>query len=165
MVAFIDEHRETFGVEPICAVLPIAPSLYFELKARERAPDRRPARVRRDEQPGEHIRRVWHDNRAVYGVRTMWNRLKRERVAVARCTVVKTEEIQRRGPWKGLEDVEFATLEWVAWYNHRRLLVPLGYVPPAEFEQAYYDRQAARDAVAVLTYRGLRKPGAVHTST
>jgi putative transposase len=62
----------------------------------------------------------------------------------------KTEEIYRRGPWKGLEDVEFATLEWVALYNHRRLLEPLGYVPPAEFEQAYYDRQAARDAVAVL---------------
>jgi transposase InsO family protein len=63
----------------------------------------------------------------------------------------KTEEIYRRGPWKGLEDVEFATLEWVAWYNHRRLLAPLGYVPPAEFEQAYYDRQAAPGAVAVLT--------------
>src|SRR2546425_7001480 len=45
----------------------------------------------------------------------------------------KTEEIHRRGPWKGLEDVEFATLEWVAWYNGSRLLEPLGYVPPAEF--------------------------------
>ena len=63
----------------------------------------------------------------------------------------KTEEIYRRGPWKGLEDVEFATLEWVAWYNDRRLLEPLGYVPPAEFEQAYYDRQPAPGAVAVLT--------------
>jgi transposase InsO family protein len=63
----------------------------------------------------------------------------------------KTEEIYRRGPWKGLEDVEFATLEWVAWYNHRRLLEPLGYVPPAEFEQAYYDRQTSSGGVAVLT--------------
>ncbi len=52
---------------------------------------------------------------------------------------------------KGLEDVEFATLEWVAWYNGRRLLEPLGYVPPAEFEQAYHDRQAAPAAPAVLT--------------
>ena len=69
MVRFIDEHRTTFGVEPICAVLPIAPSLYYELKAREREPHRRPARIRRDEQLGEHIRRVWYDNRAVYGVR------------------------------------------------------------------------------------------------
>jgi putative transposase len=62
----------------------------------------------------------------------------------------KTEEI-RRGPWKGVEDVEFATLEWVAWYNHRRLLEPLGYVPPVEFEQAYSDRQAAPNGVAILT--------------
>src|SRR5262245_48351097 len=63
----------------------------------------------------------------------------------------KTEEIRRRGPWKGLDDVEFATLEWVAWYNHQRLLEPLGYVPPAEFEQAYHARQAVPDETAVLT--------------
>jgi putative transposase len=63
----------------------------------------------------------------------------------------KTDEIRRRGPRKGLEDVEFATLEGVAWYNHQRLLEPLGYVPPAEFEQAYHDRQAAPGGVAVLT--------------
>ena len=63
----------------------------------------------------------------------------------------KTEEIYRRGPWKGLEDVEFAPLEWVAWYNRHRLLAPLGYVPPAEFEQAYHDRQTAPASLAVLT--------------
>jgi len=63
----------------------------------------------------------------------------------------KTEEIYRRGPWRGLEDVEFATLEWVAWYNGHRLLEPLGYVPPAEFEQAYHDRQPAPVELAVLT--------------
>jgi putative transposase len=54
----------------------------------------------------------------------------------------KTEEIHRRGPWKGLEDIEFTTLEWVTWYNHRRLLEPHGSVPPAEFEEAYYAPQA-----------------------
>lgn len=63
----------------------------------------------------------------------------------------KTEEIDRRGPWKGLEDVEFATLEWIAWYNGRRLLAPLGYIPPAEFKQAYHDRQTAPADLAVLT--------------
>jgi transposase InsO family protein len=63
----------------------------------------------------------------------------------------KTEEIHRRGPWKGLEDVEFATLEWVAWYNGSRLLEPLGYIPPAEFEKVYHDRQAAPVGMAVLT--------------
>ena len=63
----------------------------------------------------------------------------------------KTEEIHRRGPWKGLEDVGSATLEWVAWYNGNRLLEPLGCVPPAEFEQAYNDRQASPVGMAVLT--------------
>ena len=63
----------------------------------------------------------------------------------------KTEEVYRRGPWKGLEDVEFAALEWVAWCNTGRLLEPLGYVPPAEFEQAYQDRQTAPAGMAVLT--------------
>jgi putative transposase len=48
----------------------------------------------------------------------------------------KTELIRRRGPWKGLDEVEYATLEWVDWFNHRRLLAPIGYVPPAEFEAA-----------------------------
>jgi transposase InsO family protein len=305
MVRFIDEHRAKFGVEPICAVLPIAPSLYYEVKARERDPHRRPARAQRDEGLCEHIRRVWRANREVYGVRKIWKQLRREGQAVARCTVsrlmrrlglagavrgrkftvttipetaaarppdlvtrqftavrpnqlwvadltyvatwrgfvyvafvidvfsrrivgwrastslrsdlaldaleqalydrpiipteplvhhsdrgvqylsiryterlaqagiepsvgstgdsydnalaetviglFKTEEIYRRGPWKGLEDIEFATLEWVAWYNGSRLLEPLGYVPPAEFEKAYHDRQAAPVGMAVLT--------------
>jgi putative transposase len=62
----------------------------------------------------------------------------------------KTEEIHRRGPWKGLEDVEFATLEWVAWYNGSRLFAPLGYMSPAEFEQAYHDRQTAPAELVVL---------------
>src|SRR5690606_3358789 len=52
--------------------------------------------------------------------------------------LVKTEIIRRQGPWKNLEDVEFATLEWVWWYNHHRLFGPLGHVPPAEFEEQYY---------------------------
>ncbi len=63
----------------------------------------------------------------------------------------KTEEIRRRRLWKGLEDVEFATLEWVAWYNGSRLLEPLGHVPPAEFERTYHDRQAPPVGMAVLT--------------
>ena len=50
----------------------------------------------------------------------------------------KAEVIHRLGPWKGVEDVEFATLDWVAWFNGSRLLEPLGYVPPIEFEEAYY---------------------------
>ena len=57
----------------------------------------------------------------------------------------KTEVIRHEGPWKGLEEVEFATLEWVDWFNNTRLLEPIGYVPPAEFEQAYYAHAAATE--------------------
>ena len=74
--------------------------------------------------------------------------------ALAECVIglYKTEVIRRRGPWRGLDDVELATLTWVAWYNADRLLEPLGYVPPAEFEQAFYDRQREDvDPLAVLT--------------
>lgn len=53
----------------------------------------------------------------------------------------KTEAIHQRGPWRGLKDVEFATLEWVDWFNHRRLLAPIGYVPPAEAESMYYQQR------------------------
>ena len=56
----------------------------------------------------------------------------------------KTELIRRRGPWRGLEDVEFATLEWVSWYNTARLLEPIGYIPPAEFEEGFYRSQATQ---------------------
>ena len=63
----------------------------------------------------------------------------------------KTEVIRRRGPWRSLEDVEFATLEWVAWFNTRRLLEPIGHVPPAEHEAAHYRRQQAPAVLAALT--------------
>ena len=59
----------------------------------------------------------------------------------------KTEVIRRRGPWRNIDDVEYATLEWVDWFNHRRLLEPIGNVPPAELEQAYY-RQLEGSAMA-----------------
>ena len=60
----------------------------------------------------------------------------------------KTEVIYRRGPWKNLEAVEFATLEWIEWFNNRRLLEPIGNVPPAEFEDVYYSTQKAQVHVA-----------------
>jgi putative transposase len=304
MVSFLGTHRERYGVEPICRVLPIAPSTYYEYKARVGDPTRLPARARRDEVLRGEIRRVWQENFAVYGVRKVWKQLKREGREVARCTIArlmrqmglygavrgrkarttipddaaarprdlvsrdftaprpnqlwvsdltyvatwrgfvyvafvidayarrivgwrassslrsdlaldaleqaihdrqsagadrlvhhsdrgvqylsiryterlaeagiepsvgsigdsydnalaesviglfKTEVIRRRGPWRGLEDVEFATLEWVAWFNHGRLLEPIGYVPPAEHEEAYYRRQESQPVLAALT--------------
>ena len=59
----------------------------------------------------------------------------------------KTEVIRRRGPWKGIDDVEYGTLEWVDWFNHRRLLEPIGHVPPAEFEAAYWRKEGSTGAV------------------
>ena len=69
MVAFIDMHRDEYGVEPICAVLPIAPSTYYDAKAREADPTRLPARTQRDVHLREEVRRVWMANRQVYGAR------------------------------------------------------------------------------------------------
>lgn len=299
MVAFIDAHRAEYGVESICQELPIAPSTYYEAKARERDPTRLPARARRDQALSPEIQRVWHENFDVYGARKTWRQLNREGVRVARCTVArlmrqlglrgvvrgkafkttipdltaarpldlverrfsasrpnqlwvsdftyvatwrgfvfvafvidvfarrivgwrvstslktelvldaleqavhdradtdglvhhsdrgcqylsiryserlaecgirpsvgssgdsydnalaesiiglfKTEIIRRRGPWKSIEAVEFAVLQWVDWFNHRRLLESIGDVPPAEFEQAYYRQQEAHAIAA-----------------
>lgn len=63
----------------------------------------------------------------------------------------EAEVIRRRGPWRSLEDVEFATLTWVAWYNTSRLMEPLGHVPPAEYEQMFYARQEPSAEMAALT--------------
>ena len=194
-VLFVDANRESYGVEPICRVLPIVPSTYYEQKAREKDPSRQPARAKRDVQLCGEIRRVRQENFDVYGVRKVWRQLRRattsltagialdaleqalherrldpedplvhhsdrgvqyvsirytERLAetgiepsvgsrgdsydnaLAESIIglYKTEVIRRRGPWRGLEDVEFATLEWVHWYNTQRLLEPIGNVAP-----------------------------------
>jgi putative transposase len=291
MIDFIDEHRAIYGVEPICRVLPIAPSTYRAHAARRSDPGKLPGRLQRDAALNVEIRRVYEENFGVYGVRKVWRQLNREGIAVARCTVArlmrrmglqgvvrgktvrttisnaavpcpldrvnrqfkaprpnvlwvsdftyvatwagfvyvafvidafarrivgwrvsrtahagfvldaleqalherrpvrggglvhhsdrgvqylsikyterlaeagiepsvgsigdsydnalaetinglyKAEVIHRRGPWRSFEAVEFATLEWVDWFNNRRLLEPIGNIPPAEAEAAYY---------------------------
>jgi putative transposase len=291
MIAFIDDHREVHGVEPICKVLPIAPSTYHAHVAKRVDPERLPARAKQDMALKPEIARVFTENFEVYGARKVWRQLNREGVAVARCTVerlmqdmglqgvvrgkpvrttvsdkatpcpldhvnrqfhapmpnvlwlsdftyvstwagfvyvafvidayarrivgwrvsrtaqagfvldaleqalhdrrptrrdglihhsdrgvqyvsikyterlaeagiepsvgsvgdsydnalaetviglFKAEVIHRRGPWRSFEPVEFATLEWVDWFNHRRLLEPIGNIPPAEAEERYY---------------------------
>jgi len=87
MVRFIDDHRDEYGVEPICAQLPIAPSTYYEHKARAADPDRLPPRAQRDKVLCLDIQRVWEDNFEVYGARKVWRQLNRENIEVARCTV------------------------------------------------------------------------------
>jgi putative transposase len=291
MIAFIHAHREVHGVEPICRVLPIAPSTYHEHAARHHDPDQVPARRKRDVALCQEIRRVFEENLCVYGVRKVWHQLRREGIEVARCTVgrlmrtlglkgvvrgkavkttvpdkaatcpcdrvnrqfrapapnmlwlsdftyvstwqgfayvafiidafarrivgwrvspnaradfvldaleqalherqpvkrgglvhhsdrgsqyvcirytdrlaeagiepsvgsvgdsydnalaetvnglFKAEVIHRRSSWRRIEEVELATLHWVSWFNTRRLLEPIGNIPPAEAEDAYY---------------------------
>ncbi len=89
MMSFIDAHRGRYGVGPVCAEVPIAPSTYYEHKAREGEPERAPGRVRRDEWLCGEIRRVYAEHFGVYGVRKVWRQLRREGVAVARCTVAR----------------------------------------------------------------------------
>jgi putative transposase len=290
MTTFIDQYRSAYGVEPICKVLPIAPSTYYEHAARAREPERMPARAKRDAELMGEIRRVFDENFGVYGVRKVWRQMLREGFEVARCTVArlmkkmalqgvirgkrvrttvpdkavpcpldhvnrrfrverpnllwvsdftyvstwtgfvyvafvidafarrivgwrvsrsahagfvldaleqalhdrrpvggglvhhsdrgvqyvsikyterlaeaglvpsvgsvgdsydnalaetinglyKAEVIWRKSPWRSFEAVEFATLEWVDWFNNRRLLEPIGNIPPAEAEANYY---------------------------
>jgi len=291
MIAFIDDHRDAHGVEPICDVLPIAPATYYDHLAKRADPARLSDRARRDEELRPHIQRVFDANWQVYGVRKVWRQLRREGFDVARCTVArlmksmgiqgiirgkpqkttipdktlpcpldkvnrqfrvpapnmlwvsdftyvatwkgfvyvafvidayarkivgwrastsphagfvldaleqavhdrrpvkamglvhhsdrgsqylsikyterladagiepsvgsvgdsydnalaetinglfKAEVIHRRGPWRSFEAVEYATLEWVDWFNNRRLLEPIGNIPPAEAEENFY---------------------------
>jgi transposase InsO family protein len=303
MVDFIDKHRSEYGVEPICAVLPIAPSTYYTHRACRLDPERRCARKKRDEALCVEIRRVHQESfGGVYGVKKVWRQLLREGIRVARCTVrrlmrqmglrgavrgrafkvttitdessarpsdlvkrdfaatrpnelwvadityvatwvgfayvafvvdvfsraivgwrvssslrsdlaldaleqalhqrspseglvhhsdrgaqylsirytdrlleagiepsvgsvgdsydnamaesviglYKTEVIRRKGPWRSIEAVEYATLQWADWFNHRRLLEPIGYVPPLELESGYYEHQPSPVMVAGL---------------
>jgi len=289
MLSFIDEQRALYGVEPICAQLPIAPSTYYHHKARGSDAAKVPARLLRDRALMPNIQRVWEENFRVYGSRKVWRQLTREGFAVARCTIerlmhkmglrgvvrgkkrittvsdpaqerapdlvkraftasrpnqlwvadftyvatwsgfvyvafvtdvfarrivgwrvarsmktelvldaleqalwarknrlelihhsdrgsqylsiryterlaeagvtasvgttgdsydnalaetiiglYKAEVIHHRGPWKGRDAVEYATLEWVDWFNNRRLLEPIGNIPPTEREAEYY---------------------------
>lgn len=291
MISFIEEHRQDYGVEPICRVLPIAPSTFHQHMACRRDPSKLSARAQRDIVLKPEIARVFDENFEVYGVRKVWTQMKREGFDIARCTVerlmrdmglagvirgkkirttipdkaapcpldhvnrhfhapapnmlwvsdftyvatwkgfvyvafvidvfaryivgwrvsrtahadfvldaleqalherrpvhqgglvhhsdrgsqyvsikyterlaeagiepsvgsvgdsydnalaetinglYKAEVIHRRGPWRSFEAVEFATLEWVDWFNNKRLLEPIGNIPPAEAEKNYY---------------------------
>ncbi|BAW21885.1 Integrase catalytic subunit [Pseudomonas putida] len=99
MKAFIDGHRAVYGVEPICRVLPIAPSTYYAHARCQTDPERRSRRVRRDDVLSTHIQRVWSENFHVYGARKVWRQLRREGVVAARCTV---ERLMRRLGLKGV---------------------------------------------------------------
>jgi putative transposase len=89
MVAFIDANRGAYGVEPICRVLPIAPSTCREHAARRADPARLPPRAQRDARLRAEIRRVWEESFRVCGVRKVWRQLRREDIEIARCTTAR----------------------------------------------------------------------------
>ena len=89
MVQFIDDHRDVFGVEPICAVLPIAPSTYPRHRHQRTHPTHRSARAQRDDQLRVEIQRVYDEHQQVYGPRKVWKQLRRDGIRVARCTVAR----------------------------------------------------------------------------
>ena len=101
MVSFIDEHRDDYGVEPICAQLPIAPSTYYEHRAREADPGRLPPRVQRDREHSGEIRRVWDENFQVYGARQVWRQLNREKIPVV-CAPDERPGFTGCGAWETL---------------------------------------------------------------
>ena len=106
MVAFIDQYGKSYGVEPICKLLPIAPSTYYRHKAIEREPQKRSHRAQRDEMLTVEIQRVFEENRQVYGARKIWKQLNREEIFVARCTVERLmkqlgiEGVRRGRKWR-----------------------------------------------------------------
>ena len=87
MIAFIDDHRGAYGVEPICKVLPIAPSTYHDHAAKRANPEKLSVRAKRDTALKPAITRVFAENFGVYGVRKVWRQLRREGFTVARCSV------------------------------------------------------------------------------
>lgn len=89
MISFVDAYRNDHGVEPICKVLPIAPSTYYEHVARRREPERLPPRAKRDAELTGDIQRVFNANFQVYGVRKVWRQMQREGHDVGRCTVAR----------------------------------------------------------------------------
>ena len=101
-MSFIDDHQGFYGVEPICRVLPIAPSTYYAHKACLADPTRLSERARRDAVLRQEIKRVWQANRDVYGARKVWRQLRREGIGVARCTVERLmREMGLRGVVRG----------------------------------------------------------------
>ena len=93
MIGFIDDHRKEYGVEPICRVLPIAPSTYHDHAAKRRDPERMSERAKRDAALRIDVKRVFDRNFGVYGVRKVWRQLLREGFVVARCTVERLMQI------------------------------------------------------------------------
>ena len=116
MMGFIDDNRAAYGVEPICSVLPIAPSAHHAGMAQRADPAKASARARRDVGLRAEIRRVFEGNFGVYGVRKVWRQLGREGMSVARCTVARLmRQMGLRGVVRGKETNPSSTGEPRRW--------------------------------------------------
>ena len=140
MVDFVDEARVEYGVESICAVLPIAPSTYYEQKARQAGPGRLPPRALKDQILCDEIRRVRAKNFDVYGARKVWLQLKREGQKVARCTV---ERLMRQVGLQGARRGRRFKVTTVADVTHR---------PPDLVDRDFHATEPNQLWVADLTY-------------
>ena len=87
MIQFIDDHKNNYGVELICRVLPIAPSTYHSAKDLEDCPEKRSLRSQHDDYYLSEIKRIWQDSKCRYGARKVWQQMKADGLKVARCTV------------------------------------------------------------------------------
>ena len=107
MVGFIDQNRQTWGIEPICDALPIAPSTYHEVKAGEADPSRLSARRRRDIELRTQIQKVWDENFQVYGPKKVWNQLRREGVIVGRGRIERLmKQMGLKGTTRGQKSIQ-----------------------------------------------------------
>ena len=102
MVDFIDVNKQEYGIEPICRVLPIAPSTYYRTKDLESYPEKRSFRQQHDDYYISEIKRIWQDSKCRYGVRKVWQQMKADGISVARCTVERLmREHGLQGVWRG----------------------------------------------------------------
>lgn len=102
MVDFIDDHKKNYGIEPICRVLPIAPSTYYRAQDLSDNPHKRSLRSQHDDFYISEIRRIWQDSKCRYGARKVWQQMKAEGLKVARCTVERLmKQHGLQGVWRG----------------------------------------------------------------
>ena len=137
MVAFVDVQRAECGVEPICAELPIAPSTYHEHKARQASR----GLIHHSDRDCQYLSVRYTERLAEAGIDATVGSVGDSydnALAETLIGLYKTEVIHARGPWRTLDAVEYATLEWVDWFNNRRLLESIGHVPSAEYEREYH---------------------------
>ena len=146
MNAFIDLHQGVYGVEPICKILQIAPSTYYRHAARQADVRQRSARTQRDQQVCASIQRIWEENFHVYGSRKVWRQLRREGMAVARCTV---ERLMRRLGLKGVRGKSIKTT-----VSHRHTASPLDRVH-RQFTATRPNALCVADFKYVLTGQGV----------